>query len=208
MPGLDSRGKQAWRRLAILALVGILALLPGCAGKKTDYRILRHSTYTYPYPSPLRLYVAPDRDRSGGEYADVVKRFELEPFSERLSDRLQYSKLKIETYTDAGNPVTVKLNNCYSVVSDSARADIILYPRIDTFEKTDVTVTRDRMMVWYGYGFVQSFADYRKVPRVLVEVDVHLKEVRTGLVFHGFQARGIWVGDSFRRGAYDEAMDR
>ena len=190
----------------LLLLLGLAAL--SCGPRSSELAILKHSSFTYPYSGPLRLYIALERDRSGKDYFGTVGEFELDTFQQRFNRGLQNRKLRLETYTDAGNPVTLKLKNPFAVVFDSTEADLILYLRIDGFEDEKVEVTRDRIILWYGYGFTQYWGGYDRVPRVLVALDAQLKETRTGNIFYGLQARGISVGKSFRREAYAVAMDR
>ena len=193
--------------LSLLGLLGLSAAV-SCGPTSSELAILKHSSFTYPYSQPLTLYVALERDRSGRDYFGAMEEFELATFQERLHRGLRNRKLTLETYTDLGNPVTASLRNPFTVVLDSTVADFILYLRIDGFEDEQVEVTRDRVILWHGYGYTQYGAGYDRVPRAVVALDAQLKETRTGQIFFGFQARGISVGTRFKREAYAVAMDR
>ena len=193
------------KRLLLLPLVfGLLS----CAGQDRPYSVLKRSTFTHPYTEPLRLYIALEKDRSGGQYFDRVDELDLRTFQERFKQGLLRRKLRIETFTATGYPTTVKLANPFEIVLDSTRADLILYLRIDGFEQGQVEVTRDRILLWNSFGITQYYVGYDRVPRVLVSLDAQLKEVRTGQLFYGFQARGVSVGAPFKRDAYETAMKR
>ena len=193
------------RSMPLFLLIATLAW--SCATSQTEYKVLRHSTYSYPYPT-MHLYVAPETDRSGGRYHDVLSRFELVSFQERIADGLQRRSLSFDSYTSAGSPTRVKLTNPYTIVNDSTQADLILYLRIDALEEGEVEVTRDRVMVWYGYGISRFYDLSSRVPRVLIALDGQLKEVSTGQIFYGFQARGVSVDRAFRREGIEVAMAR
>ena len=190
-----------------LLLPLVLGLL-SCASSDRPFKVLKHSTLTYPYTEPLQLYIALEKDRSGRRYFDRIDELDLRTFQERFKQTLQKRRLKIETFTAAGNPTTIKLSNPFDVVLDSTQADLILYLRIDGFEQGEVEVTRDRVMLWYSFGITRYYVGYDRIPRVLVSLDAQLKEVRTGEIFYGFQARGVSVGAPFRREAFEVAMAR
>lgn len=187
-----------------------LLVVAGCAGKKkTDYKVLRYSSFTYPYPEPLKLYIAPDRDRSGSDYINRTDTWELPRFKERLTEGLRSRRLRIDSYTSAGNPATVKLRNPYVVVADSNEADLLLTIRIDAFEEATVDVTTDRIMMWSSYGVLtQYYMGYQRVPRMLVAIDAQLRERGQNQTFYAFQAKGIAVNRPTRREGFHVAMDR
>lgn len=197
------------RALRLAALLVAVAALSACAGKKTDYKVLRYSSYQHPYPEPLKLYVFADRDRSGADYLKKVEAFQLETFRERITQGLRSRRLRIDTYTAAGNPTTIKLRNPYTVVADSNEADILLTLRVDAFDESTVDVTSDRIIFWSAYGIPYSyFANYQRVPRMLVALDAQLRERGQPTTFFAFQAQGVAVNRSIRREGFDIAMDR
>lgn len=195
--------KRVFSLLSVLAV----SLLWSCASPQTEYRVLRHSTFSHPYPT-MRLYVSVDRDRSGGSYDEALDKLGLDAFHERIRMGLRQRRLSFETYTGAGSPTTVKLRNPFLIVPDSTQADLILHLRVDALEEGAVEVTRDRMLVWYGYGVAQVYELNSRVPRVLVALDAQLKEVSTGQIFYGFQANGIAVNRAHRREGIEVAMTR
>lgn len=194
--------------VVIAAVLAVSFSLSACAGKKTDYKVLRHSSYEFPYP-PLKLYIGADRDRSGVDYLDKVDMWELPTFRERFMQGLRRPRLRLDTYTSAGNAVTVKLRNPYEVVLDSSEADILLAIRIDAFDESTVDVTTDRIMFWSGYGVLQQYyVGYQRVPRMLVAIDGQLRERGQPAPFYGFQAQGIAVNRTTRREGFSVAMNR
>ena len=56
----------------LLLLLPLILGLLSCASQNRPYSILKHSTFTYPYPEPLSLYITLEKDRSGGGYFDRV----------------------------------------------------------------------------------------------------------------------------------------
>lgn len=197
------------RTLRWIALFAGVLALSSCAAKKTDYKVLRYSSYQYPYPEPLRIYIAPDRDRSGNQYIDKTDTWELPTFRDRISDGLRSRRLRLDTYTSAGNPTTVKLKNPYLVTVDSTEADIILELRVDAFDESTVDVTTDRMIFWSGFGIPYSYyIGYQRVPRMLVSIDAQLRERGQKAPFFAFQANGVSVNRPTRREGFNVAMNR
>lgn len=195
------------RSLSLLFLSTLLFSL-ACSAPKQGLNVLKYSTISYPYAEPIRLYIAPEKDRSGGQYLDAMDIYDVETLQSRFKDGLRRPKLRLETYTSAGNPVTLKLRNPFQIVDDSTRADVIAYLRINGFEQGEVDVTHERTVFWNSFGMAQVWVGVSRVSRVRLEVDTQLKEVSTGEVFYAFQARGASVGEANRRQAVSVAMDR
>ena len=187
------------RSASLLALLS-LVLLSACASTPTEYKVLRYSAYSYPYPQPLKLYVAPERDRSGSDYATKIQAWELNGFQKRIREGLFAHRLHLDTYTAVGNPTTLKLRNPFTIVADSSEADLLLNLRVDGFEEATVEVTSDRMVFWNTYGIpVQVYATLQRVPRMLVALDAQLRERGQAAPFYGFQAQGVSVNRPTRR---------
>ena len=134
--------------------------------------------------------------------------FELESFERRLSLGLRHRKLRLDTHTSSGVPTTVKLRNPFEIVADSSNADLVLYLYVTGFEQGEVSVTTDRVVFWNSFGIAQSWVGYERVSRTLIEVDAQLKEVATGQTFTGFRSRGASVGETFKRGSLNGAIER
>lgn len=189
-------------------LLAALVVPLACGRPEGPLTALRYSSVAYPYTAPVRLYVGQETDRSGGEYSRRVADHDLPGLRERISHHLQARILKLDTYTAAGNPTTVRLRNPFVLVADSTQADVVLRLRVDGWEEGAVEVTRDRVLLWNSYGITRYYVGIDRVPRVLVALDVHLVDTRTGEVFYGLQARGVAVGGDFRRQGYDLALAR
>lgn len=205
LPSLEEHPpmKRTHSLLFLLAAV----LVESCAPPEAEYWVLRHSTYTLPYPA-MHLYVGLETDRSGGRYHGLVASLELEAFQVRIREGLQSSRPSFDTYTAAGTPTSVSLANPYTIVQDSSEAGLILHLRVDALEEGEVEVTQDRLMVWHGYGITRYYEMYSRVPRVLIALDAQLEEVSTGRVFYGFQVRGISVDPAFQSEGIEVAMAR
>jgi hypothetical protein len=195
------------RSLSLLFLSTLLFSL-ACSAPKQGLNVLQYSTISYPYAGPIRLYIAPEKDRSGGQYFEAIDVYDVETLQTRFKEGLRRPKLRLETYTSAGNPITLKLKNPFEIVEDSTRADVIAYLRVNGFEQGEVDVTQERMVFWNSFGMAQVWMGVSRVSRVRLEVDAQFKEVSTGEVFYAFQARGASVGEPHRRQAVSVAMDR
>ncbi len=191
------------------AILAIALVMSSCASKKTDYRVLRHSSYQHPYPEPLKLYIGYERDRSGSDYQGKMEMWELGTFRERFMRGLRRTTIRLETYSSAGHEIKLKLRNPYLVVVDSTEADLFLDLRINAFDESTVEVNTDRLMMWSSYGIMtHQFVAYQRVPRMLVEIDGQMRERGQSVPFYGLQARGISVNRPTKREGFQIAMDR
>ena len=193
------------KRIPLLCL-GLVAA--SCGVKTGEFAVLKKSSFAHPYPEPLTLYVAQERDRSGRNYVAALEEFGLATFRERLIRGLEHEQLTLDTYTDLGSPVTLRLHNPFTVVVDSVAADLILSLRIEDFDDGKVDVTPEKVTLWRGQGYPGYASVSGQVSRAVVALHARLREAATAKKLLEFRTRGISVGTRFRHEAYAQAMHR
>lgn len=161
----------------VLSAILVLALV-GCS-TTPKFRVLQRSSFTYPAEQPIKVFIAEERDRSGGQYRKEIEKYDLDTFRERIHQGLWKREIKVWTY-EGGTAMTKTLINPFAVVDKATDADMQLMINVDGFEYGKVEVTRDRVSFWNGFG-ITTYVGYDVVPRVLVGisctvVEMHLKQ--------------------------------
>lgn len=192
--------------LVLLLAVPLLSAT-GCGGPPPVHKALKRTAFGQDGASVPRLFIAAERDRSGGRYLKMIDEFELESFKERFTNRLMQPKLRFDSYDEYGQPREVKLVNPFQIVGDSTDADLVLELFVDGIEEGTVEVTGDRIAFWTGFGITQ-YTEYQRVPRVLVALSAQVRDPKTRMSAYEVRARGVAVNRNFRREGFDVAMRR
>ena len=79
------------------ALLSVLVLaLVGCS-TTPKFRALKGSSFTYPTEQPIKLFIAEERDRSGGQYRKEVEKYDLDGvyIDDAVTSRNAKGRLKV-----------------------------------------------------------------------------------------------------------------
>lgn len=193
--------------LSLLSAVFVFSLLgSGCAGPPAPHKALKRTIFNQGEARP-KLFIVPERDRSGGRYLKLLDEYDMESFQERFTSVLLQSRIRFSSFTEYGEPYQAKLDNPFDIVGDSTEADLVLELYVDGFEDSEVEVTGDRIAFWNGFGITQ-FTNYERVPRVLVALSARLRDPKTRMAVYEFKARGVSVNRPFKREGYQVALNR
>ncbi len=119
-------------------------------------RIFEQTSYRYPPPQPIRLYIADEADLGGGYY-ETLRFHHLRPLKEFLKEGLSATTIKVTVAggpSERGQGFTMKLNNPFVVVEDSSTAEMIARIGVNAMVFGESRSIAEKLSVYHTLGIL------------------------------------------------------